>query len=86
MIEDQGDFVRDLRDRLRSKGLPKMDLTCNFHEDGDLTVFISNCSLTGFTTESYYPEGQDHGVEEIAEDLFQTFLSYVDFPDVTNTD
>lgn len=81
LIEDKEDYITTLRRRLREKGLPEMDLTCNFHDDGDLVVFISDCSMTGFTTESYYPDGQKHDVEAVADDLVDTFLEYIDVPD-----
>lgn len=55
-----------------------MDLTVNFHDEGDLTLMISNYSMTGFNDGELLPDEQQHEVEVNADDLGDTFLEYVE--------
>lgn len=79
---DPEEYTLDLKHELRVRGMPDMDLRCNVHEDGYLTVFIWNCSKTGFTLQAEIPEGANHKPKRVAEDIYQTFLDYIDGPEV----
>lgn len=78
MTENPKKYAEDLRRELRKRGMPKMDLRVNLHDDGDLEIGIYNCSMTDFTAENYYPDGLDHSIDEVAEDLMTIFLDYVE--------
>ncbi len=41
---DKERYVLELKRKLRKLGMPAMELTCNFHDDNDLTVFYFNLS------------------------------------------
>lgn len=78
------EFTLDLKHELRVRGMPDMDLRCNVHEDGYLTVWIWNCSKTGFTLQVEIPEGANQKPKRVAEDIYQTFLDYIDGPEVAD--
>mgnify|MGYP000719463435 CR=1 FL=1 len=78
---DPEQYAQELLHELRVRGIPKMDLRINIHNDGDLEVGIYNCSMTDFTAENYYPNGLDYPIREIAEDLVRIFLDYVEWDD-----